>query len=363
MAITITNEPTGLYPCYNDAWFQFTSDLADQTHAEIIVSPIEQYPRFKLYAIDGVFTFNLKEVVKTKFPKTFDDKLAYNSNWGYTYPYHITLLTFQVFVKSPDATDNLTKNIEFYRGAKQINEPIFDNSLQLLSPSTNGVDYSLSYWEGYPFDFSLHKAGNQVRVKNVNSGVLSNYMYPTSTNMFRVVVDKATDNWTSSEFLALNDNLNRLEIYQFSTFKTNVNLKKVSDKCGVYVKWFNNQGGYSYHLFDEYYTDGIKGKSIGTVNNNQFQNVGSGRSKETKSLGFDGTGTMQIKTTADRNESEVLKSLSTSPYVQVWSAQKPNQVGKWIDVDCDFDYKKPTKKEYEQFTATLTLPKLVTPAL
>ena len=69
MAITITTEPTGIYPGSNDSFVIFTSDLADNNRAEITVSPASLFPNvFIIYPdSDGEYIFNLKEAVQAVF--------------------------------------------------------------------------------------------------------------------------------------------------------------------------------------------------------------------------------------------------------------------------------------------------------
>jgi hypothetical protein len=37
-------------------------------------------------------------------------------------------------------------------------------------------------------------------------------------------------------------------------FKANINIKEWNQLC-IYLKWFNANGGYSYWLFDKFYSD------------------------------------------------------------------------------------------------------------
>lgn len=255
---------------------------------------------------------------------------------------------------------------EFFKAVKQVGETVFSNEAEVLAYSTDGENFYMTYFEGYPFTIDLKRitAGDTIDVKNLNSGANATQLVAASTNSYRLYIDDGLGGvWNA---LPAFDILNRLEIKINSVFKTNIFLKKVvgNEDCGtgIYVKWFNNQGGYSYWLFDRFYKTNIKAREKFSIAANDFSNVGS-LVNQTVSGGYSAEEIIVAKAKMDDNEAMVLKDLLSSPSVQVWSAREPWQVGEWIDVSVSGDYSVSTKKKLNDITVNITLPELVIPSL
>jgi len=368
MSITITKEPSGIYPAYNDAFVLFTSDLLGHYKAEVSASPASIFPKtFILYPdASGEYVFNLKEVVKTILnasnfeDNNFFDDAYYKSITGL---YLLQIITIKVFNASTDET--LVKNYEFFKSVKQIEDSIYSNPFQILSNSKNGVDYYLTYFEGFPFHFDIQRvlSGKDITVKNVGSSDISDIMTTTEDGSFRFNVDRSNgENWTASNFLPLITGLNQLEIYEEGVFKTNLFLKKKKKCSGVLLKWFNSDGGYSQYLFDEYYTEEIKGKDIDFIGSNEFLNVGE-LDSNVKSIGKKAGRGLILKTKCDANEVETLKSLYSSPLVQMYTSKVENIKGKFINVRIDGSFNHKNKRFNNEFVLNVMLPEMITAKL
>lgn len=363
MAITITKSPSTLYPAFNDSYIEFTSNIANDYKALIEIEGLTG-KQFIIYPdLNGLYTFNLKSAVRALInDNTFkDNDDSYPVNWNKTYPYgyldiDVTITDYGDTVGTPSV-----HNYTFIRGVKQIGEEIHVKPYQLLHPSINGVDYNLTYFEGYPFSFEIQRpiSTDNLTITNLNSSDTTSLLAMASTNTHRIYIDKATTNWTTSDFLPLTDTLNRLELKFNNVVQTNINLKKVESQCGVYIKWFNSDGGYSYFLFEEYWKESIQGKDIGFKSSNSFNNVGSLESPTT-SLGRSGIKTLTLKAKLDKNESKHLESLFTSPSVQIYSKTEPYLAGEFIDVILNTDYSLSNKKSINEVIVTLELPQLIT---
>ncbi|WP_339875194.1 hypothetical protein [Olleya marilimosa] len=367
MAIQINNEIDGIYPAYNDSYIQFESTLTGSTKAVIQLLPQTTFPKpFELYSnINGVFIFNLKEAVKSRFNQYgFEDiYTTYPTGWSrniqnLTLTQHLEITDYNT--ETSGAT--LTKSYEFFKSVKQIGEPVFYNNTQILNNSINGVDYNLTYFEGYPFSFELQKVieNDSIKIRSRNTSLFSNNLISDSTNAMRIYIDKVSSNWTTSNFLPLQDSLNKLEIFNNGVLTTNFNLKKVPAKCGVYLKWFNNDGGYSYYLFDEYYNSSSTFKSVGEVSRNSFNNVIDGLKSPTMNIGKEGSENLAVRTVADENEVQHLKSLFSSPSVQMWSSNNPFINGKWQTVTISGNHSYSTKKALNEVKLTINLPEQIT---
>lgn len=366
MAITIIKEPTGIYPAYNESWIQFTSDLVGNNRAEITLLPSSIFPNpFTVFPdLDGVYTFNLRELVQILLNKDGfkDQETAFPVDWGYSYPYgYLSQMITITVLDGIGGSDIVTPTYNFIKGVKQIGEQVFPNTTQVMNTSEDGVNYNLTYWEGFPFSFELQRVlvAETVTVKNLNSGDTSAILTATSSDTFRLYVDKGTSNWTTSGFLPLSDTINRLEVRLNGTFKTNVRLKKNIEKQGVYLKWLNNDGGFSYWLFDKFHKFGVSAGSMGEIKNNLFENVGT-LSAPTSTLGREVKESYKLKTTVDREESKLLKSLYSSPSVQMYSSQLPYIGGDWIDVRANSGLDISNKKDQNEISLTIELPNPIT---
>jgi hypothetical protein len=68
-------------------------------------------------------------------------------------------------------------------------------------------------------------------------------------------------NETTSNLLSLSTTSNLIEVWVNGAFKANIN-KRMESNCGIYLKWFNANGGYSYWLFDKFYSDTTSTKPL-----------------------------------------------------------------------------------------------------
>lgn len=374
MSINISTEPIGFYyPAYNDSFVKFTSTLSGQTFTEITALPESHFPKpFKIYPKpNGSYLFNLKELVKSRFNQNGFSDLSVGLPFGWSEP--VPYLTEKLSMTFTDynedgAGEPVTRLYYFYKSVKQIGESVHSNPQQILNNSKNGVDYNLTYFEGYPFSFEIQEVqlNNSVQIRNTNTSVTSPHIISTSTAPLRIYTDKVTTNWTTANFLPLQDNLNKLEILKDSILVTNLNLKKVPAKCGVYLKWFNSDGGYSYYLFDEFYKSNLKMRNDGYAARNDFNNIKinydgtPGVKNPLISLGKSGGEDLQIRTVCDKNEVKHLSSLFKSPSVQMWSQKEPFISGEWIDVQISGSHSYSTKKALNEVKLTVELPEEIT---
>lgn len=365
MAITITKQPSGIYPAYNDSYIEFSSDLADNNRAEISALPLSAFPNvFEIFPdASGKYLFNLKEVAKTilnanKFDDDnfFDD--AYYKNISGLY----LLQEIEIEVFSDVASETLETEYQFFKSVKQAPEQIFANKYQILSNGENGVDYYLTYFEGFPFHFDIQRVQDAVNlsVKNLNTDVISANMLTDANSAFRMNVDRSNgENWTASAFLPLTEGLNRLEIREDAVFKTNLYLKKKKVCNGVYLKWFNSDGGFSHYLFQEFLTEEIKGKDIAFVGSNDFLNVGSLNST-VRSIGRQASSALKIKVKCDANEVQQLRSLYTSPFIQIYTSRAENVKGEFINVSIQGVFNPKNKISNNEFILIVNLPEMIT---
>lgn len=239
---------------------------------------------------DGSFKFNFKDDIKASInTKNFIDDFDYtiNPNNPLTQGHNVTdgfYIEGNVDYKityTNDSEDAVSKNYKFIAGVENLETYKKGNikllvpfgQLDILSPVKNrvddvsGDDIFLKYWEGYPFDFSFYKG----------SPAHSVVMYvttPTSSIDFGVdtfgdiISFYICDGLNESTYIGLQEGIN---IFDFEvngvTVFTKLNLLKVENECGVYVKFLNKYGRYNYWLFSKNYFRNRSSKYLAELEN------------------------------------------------------------------------------------------------
>ena len=156
--------------------------------------------------------------------------------------------------------------------------------------------------------------------------------------------------------------MNKLEVYEDGDFRTNLFLKKKKICSGIYLKWFNADGGFSHWLFSEFTNEKIKGKDISFIGRNKFLNVGNLKSSFL-STGKTGAKGLNVKTKYKQTEADVLKSLFISPLIQMYTSKEANVEGEFIDVTVEETYSNDSKRGINEIALTIDLPELITARL
>lgn len=365
MAITIIKKPEGIYPAYNDSFVVFSSDLANNNKAEITAYPSEIFERtFIIYPdADGNYYFNLKEIAKVRLNQSgFIDSNYFINQYSKNIEGLYITQQIDIEVFNDSTSETKTEYYDFSKSVKQIGETIFENEFQLLSYSKDGINYNLTYFEGFPFHIDILKVSgtNDIIVKNLNTENEKNFGTPTEEGSFRINIDKGSgDNWTFDNVLPLIEGLNRLEVYEGSNFKANLLLYKIKKCSGVYLKWFNQNGGYSHYLFDEYYVNKDTSKDLGSILKSDFSNVNE-ITGIVDSIGKETSGTKTIKTRYNQEEYNILKEIFESPSVQMFNSFEANSEGKFIDVKVEGSISHSNKKALNELKLTIDLPEVIT---
>ena len=362
MSVIFNKNITGIYPAYNDSYISFYSDDMTPTKAIITIEGVI-YPFTINPDNDGNFLFNLKESIKLNFNLDgFGDIEAIGDEDGYfeSNPNLHKKLNVELFLvdKDSDNTDYISIDYDFYKGVKQTGEKLYTNNSQLLNYSTNGIDYNLSYNEGFEFyiDLMYVESGKTIKIVNTNTTEFFEYI-TTNSGSQRIWLDKGNGTNTTLDLtLPLTYTVNKLNIFIDDVFSTNVNIKKIPSDCGVYLKWFNSNGGYSFHKFYNETIEEIKTKSLSNVVRNQFLNVNESPKSGTYSLGKTSEESIKVKTRVDKNEYEILKDITSSPSVEMYSNNNPFIKGEWVNVDVSGNLKNTTKKHITIQTLTIQLP-------
>lgn len=364
--ITFIKDLLPVNPAYNDSIVQFSSTtITGATKANITV----EGDTFTIVPFNGVFTFNLKEVIKAKLNlNRFDDTVIPDLSTGeYLYDDATIGRNFTVDFNVQNLTtgETTSKTYYFQRSVEQL--PNYHrlnqlpNSIRVLLPSENYIDYAVKYFEGYPFDFAVNvlSSGNTLMIRNITTNQQTEGYTATTSDAKRVYISDGGNNTTDTNILVNSSTLNRLEMYVNDAFVANINVTKIESQCGVYLKWVNSKGSYSYWLFDSIYKDNLTPKTIDEINGyyDNLQNL----TTTSHLIGKTANRTYQLNTKFDNSDAAYLSDLSTSPAVWMYAHQSPFQQIQdkydWVGVklsDTAFGVDRKTSKQ--KYSITITLP-------
>lgn len=341
MAITFSKSisEVNFLNAYNNSIVEFASDsILDSVKCEILIGG---FP-FVITPINNVFRFNFREIVKvlintnnfkdSSIPSLMDDITIDESlvgSWSVTYT-----ITFE-----NDTTEVTAKDYSFLKSVEQIdewvNKPIADHFI--LNQN------ELTFFKGYPFDLAYYNTANFTLTNNTIN----------TSKTFTPAVDKVVRIWFNDGEFELSEtseekNFNSRalalvngfvysedcyvwdEDYLFREGLNNMTLsngtntdielavtqKEVCD--GVYLKWVNEQGAFSYWLFNSVYKDNINVKTIDTFNTD-FENIEDTYTTRL-TTGKEAVNTLNLYTDRlTRAESLQIESILTSPRVELYN--------------------------------------------
>lgn len=366
MSIILHKALTDYYPCHNDAWINFYSNtVVNPTVASIVFAGIDSEFRFAPN-INGAFDVNLKDVAKTLVTSFEDVNKDIPTEWLQSITDNTFSLSFTVTITNANnATDSDIFSQSFSNSVKNIGDFYTESSNEILMPSTNGVDYFFTYFEGYPMFFDYKKMiavindgvidFSTIKLVNTNTGYEFE-IKASSVNSQRMYIDKATDNLTTLDLLPITKNENHIEVYINDVFKHNLYIKKVSKKCGVYLKWRNDNGGFSFHLFEKTFVNELKSRNSGAISRNSFNNISDGLRSTYFTTGKTVNESISVSAIVDSNEVKNIRELIKSPYVEMWSKNEPYKTGDWIYVDVDGDISYNDNEKKHEISMNLILP-------
>jgi len=350
MAITILKQPIGIYPAYNDAYIKFQSDQLNPDFAEVSISGGSETPQ-KVFSIDNTFIFNLKDLVQQEFNiLEFTDPLSFlESEWVKLWGQGNKSISFSISVTTGETSENRSLTLDFYAGLLQ----------QEVTTEEVPSIIEFSYWEGFPFDFGIRSvvSGSDVVIKNTVTGIKTEGITTLASGSQRVKIDDGrNNNWTTNNVLPLKNGRNELELSYNNNFKSNLIVNKKSDVSGVYLKWFDAETGfYNYHLFDIERTLTKSSSSGGRISTNKFLNINE-VGNSTKELKKESSENIRVTSSVTANEYERLSSLLDSPSVEMYTVNRPNELGIFIDVDVTGSISSSTKRVNNSISLTISLP-------
>ena len=345
MAITFTKElsDTKWLLSENNRVVEFSSNYTEPpVFCDITIGtllPIRIYP-----LPDNSFWFNFRNYLSAQL-NDYDDTLditvapldidSFVKDW--TKVLFNEAIVFDITF-TDDTTETTTVTPYVLLGSEQpynykLGRTIEDNIEVILSPLKIGTAnrYYLKYWDGYPFDigYTLAKgttSESQTITNLTNAITTPSILFPQEVS--RLVISDGDTTQSLELYLPLANGYNELEFK--NTF---VDLYKEPAGCGVYIKWINQYGGYSYWLFNEFYQVDLRTKNLGSINNDFF-NLEDTLS-QSKQLGKDSADTWTIfSDDLNANDMNIVKSIITSPKVYLFTGVRfaQNNFNDWLEV-------------------------------
>lgn len=363
---------------YNNDVLHFKSSLPSaQKYCDVTINntSMRLYP-----APDGYFFLNLKPYA-TSFINTrnFEDTMNPNIQgvnpatyvYNHTPGTYITATLSLAVVMENNVTDTGTYDLAWLAGAEQLGDyKRYDRSdYFVLSPlkKDSNQHYYLKYWQGYPFDISLYTS--TYKKFNIKSASWYNATFLTNYLITRLVLsDGRTDVNLENQLLLING-INELRYMSSLVDKSTdkfITLEKVPSRKGVYLKWLNKYGGYSYWLFEDTYSVDRNTKYTGELDRD-YTNLEQmfGRSIQ---IGKESQDTMRvIAELLTEDERRIVEGILDSPKIYLFTGKPFAKNGKndWIEVTLKTTNSriKNARQPLTNFTFDIELPQRFTQTL
>lgn len=335
--IVFTENINGILNAYNNNVVRFKSD------SEVIVVnadiTINGYS-FQITPFEGEFYFNFKTIIQKLINSScFVDACPYapvadlwadvNAGLNVSVEYKINFIDL--------SSETEIVNYNFVKGVNQVTEKALYNnrgeSFPLHLVRDNIVH--LTYFKGYPFTFSLFGENITFLMKTRLSEPEFLAAYLPALNFpeysFTSEVPKGVHRYILSDGLS---QLNRIDDkYHLISFGDYLIKLKVEEKCGTYLKWHNQYGGWDYWMFEKNAVNSVKDKSRGSVYSD-FDNLPDANPFKSMGKTVDKTVKLFANGVYDYEIDRVLGVLN-SPKVYLYIGKEGDQHNQdnWIEVE------------------------------
>jgi hypothetical protein len=305
-------------------------------------SPITLYP-----SPEGMFFFNFKPYVAAlinnhDFEDTVQPEILPGEPESFVYN-----VANRVFLQRPvtitvflpgGATEVHTVTLSWLAGVQQpgqVHNFRISDTL-VLSPFMAGTtnSYYLKYWQGYPFDIPFYANVTGLNIKNETN--LLEHAFALGAYGTRLFVSDGRTDESLEDLLPLAVGYNRLRIMR-NEAPTDadpfIHLEKMPYRCGVYLKWLNALGGYSYWLFEDTYSIDRTTKSLGGLDRDSA-NLEDTFARTTQ-IGKESVDTLKVVAELlTENESRIVQGILDSPKVYLFTGQPyaQNSYRHWVEV-------------------------------
>lgn len=354
---------------YNNDVIRFYSDNpVDFDYCELILHGIDAiaprvvvnlYPNpqghfyfnFKPYVIALINTGNFEDTLQPQLNGNDNSSYIHNVSQGLFLQKTVTL-TYKKNNGEPAGEDGLYV-LDWIAGAEQFNDRHYfsKNDYFVLSPlkKNSGTHYYLKYWEGYPFDIAIYSKEEKVHLYNATNLLGAQFTVPLpprvtpSFNMpgmpgpvSRLFFSDGRVNETIEDVLPLVEGYNKVWLKKSTTALRSdkqLFIEKIPYQCGVYLKWLNKYGGYSYWLFENTYAIDRATRQMGELekDNENLENA-FGRTLQIGKESQDSIKVIAELLTED--ERTIVEGLLDSPKIYLFTGQPfaRNDHRDWVEV-------------------------------
>ncbi|WP_228853254.1 hypothetical protein [Aegicerativicinus sediminis] len=248
----------------------------------------------------------------------------------------------------------INKNYTFLVGAEQLIDYQRQESPQLglfmlqVPKERQKTEYFVNYWEGYPFDISIYSitSGN-MNILNQSNGMDIDVPIPGGAIINRIAFSDAVSNLTIADYLPLKTGINKLQITRpgydpgvhLNESPLTVYINRIESDCGVYVKFRNNWGGWSYWLFNKRKSVSLDARGLESIANdfNNIENTISPIKYSGVEESFETLNCIARRVTAQ--DMRILRQIIESPKVYLftgepYSINKSAQPNQWVEIEC-----------------------------
>jgi len=289
---------------------------------------------FKPFVSALINTRNFEDLTQTDLDGTDPDTFLYNSTAGTFVNYNIVFtITFTDLT-----TDTAGHLMSWLAGVEQLGDyNAFNlNDTYVLTPFRKATanQYYLKYWQGYPFDFSLYTNNGSITLKNQTTLVEQYFNLPGIVN--RMFFSDGRVDESIEDAMPLSVGFNQLRLMlndEPADGDKFLMVEKSAYKCGVYFKWLNKYGGYSYWLFEDTAAVDRSVKSIGELDrdNNNLDDT------FTRAIQIGKESQDTIKVVAEQlneDQQRLLLGIADSPKIYMFTGVPYSQSGyrNWVEV-------------------------------
>ncbi len=343
---------------YNDNIIRFKATNTSKTvsHSEISINGIKDELTPNL---NDEFRYNFLQIAKVlNNLNSFKDELNFNGIIHHdTGLYHELNVDIKI-IFSDQTEEKETKKYKFLKSVEQVSgqKRIVDYRLFPLAGHKLSFCY-LTYFEGYPYDIPFYSDADR-EIKVYHKKTQHEIKLKAKKGVNRLIVSNGKSNISLNDVLPLYIGHNELEFKINNEVLFTVMLKKEDTQCGIYLKWFNQSGAFSYWLFPRHSKNELKPK---TINNLEYSYDGL---KVTGKNGF-----RELHTESrllSSHEYHYTEELFLSPRVQMLDVDmwQLNSKTNWIDVRIlDRATSNKTQHERRRIPVNILFPKLKTQTL
>lgn len=337
-------EPGKLRKAYNNDIVKIYSSISNPSYCDIETTGFKA----RLYPDPQErFYFNFRPFVSALInTRNFEDRLvpAITDGNAETFIYNATegtYISMDVSFKIGHingGVDTVTHNLAWFAGVEQAGDytTFLRSGCYVLTPFKKDTanHYYIKYWEGYPFDINIYYAENVMYLKNQTTLLSQEFNLPGKIS--RLVLSDGRTDETLESLLPLTDGYNKLRLMAAATDSETdkfITLEKIPYTCGVYLKWLNKYGGYSYWLFENTYSADRNTKQLGELASDNY-NLEDTFTRAIQ-IGKESQDTIKvIAELLNEEERNIVEGLLESPKIYLFTGSpfSQNSYRNWIEV-------------------------------